>query len=256
MTRMRAGAVALLLTAGTGLAITGATGSVSAASKPVSTSTPAPVVAPVSPAESFVDRAYEDLLNRPADPGGKAYWIGQVNGGMPHANVAAALAQTSDYRNVIVERGYLQTLGRDADTGGLAFWVGYLAHGGNVDQLTGALEGSSERTNQFGANYDAYVKDAYQNLLGRPADPAGEAYWDGRLAAGDPMWHVAASLSHSYEWYQNRIVYDFVFYHAGYPDAQGTSFWAHAMQGGMPEWRIVAAIVGSPSYASWAATHP
>lgn len=254
MTRLRAGAVALLLTAGTGLAITGATGSVSAAS-PAPTA-PAPVAAPVSPAQSFVDRAYEDILNRPADPGGEAYWVGQVNKGVPHANVAAALTQTPDYRNVIVERAYLQSLGRDADPGGQAFWVGYLVHGGNVDQLTGALVGSSEFTSQFGANYDAFVKAAYENLLGRPADPAGESYWDGRLAAGDPMWHVAASLSHSYEWYQNRIVYDFVFYHAGFPDPQGLAFWAHAMQGGMPEWRIVASIVGSPQYAAWASTHP
>jgi hypothetical protein len=254
MTPMRAGAAALLLTAGTGLAIRGAMGSVSAASKPAPA--PAPVAAPVSPAQSFVDRAYADILNRPADLAGEAYWVGQVNAGVSHAKIAATFAQTDQYRNVIVERAYLQTLGRDADPGGQAYWAGYLAHGGNVNQLTGALVGSPEFAGQFGTNYDAYVRAAYQTLLGRPADAAGEAYWVGRLSAGDPVWHVAGSIAHGYEWYANRIVYDYVFYHVGYPDAPGLSYWAHAMQGGVPEWSIVAGLVGTDNYAAWAATHP
>jgi hypothetical protein len=256
MTRMRAGAVALLLTAGTGLAVHGAMGPASAASKPAPTAVPAPVVTPVSPAESFVGRAYADLTNRPADPAGKAYWVQQVNQGMPHASVAGAFAQTNDYRSVVVDRAYLQTLGRNADPAGMQFWTGYLATGGNVDRLTGSLVGSAEYASQFGANYDAFVKSAYRSLLGRDPEQAGEAFWDARLAAGDPIWHVAASLTSSYEWYQNRIVYDYVFYHAGFPDAPGLSFWAHSMQSGMPEWHIVAGIVGSDAYAAWASTHP
>src|ERR1700751_1706608 len=99
MTPMRAGAAALLLTAGTGLAISGAMGSVSAASKPAPA--PAPVAAPVSPAQSFVDRAYADILNRPADLAGEAYWVGQVNAGVSHTKIAATFAQTDQYRNVI-----------------------------------------------------------------------------------------------------------------------------------------------------------
>src|SRR5437879_5479573 len=104
MTRMRAGAVALLLTAGTAAAVNGvmSSASASAASKPAPTSAPV-VTAPLSPAEAFVTHAYFDLVNAPADPGGKAYWIGQVNSGMPHANVAAVLAQTSGHYQLLVQ---------------------------------------------------------------------------------------------------------------------------------------------------------
>jgi hypothetical protein len=257
MNRMRAGAVALLLTAGTGLALTGVMGSASAATTPApGTTTPPPAAAPVSPTEAFVGRAYEDLMTRPADPTGKAYWVQQINQGMTHAAMAATLAQTDIYRNVVVERAYLQTLGRNPDPGGLQYWTGYLAKGGNVDQLTGNLVGSTEYASQFGANYDAFVKATYNTLLGRNPDPAGEAFWVGRLASGIPMWNVAASVSHVSEWYQNRVYYDYVFYHVGFPDAQGLSFWAHSMQSGMPEWKIVAGLIGSNAYATWAQTHP
>jgi hypothetical protein len=253
---MRAGAIALLITAGTGLAVHGAMGPASAASKPAPTAAPAPVVTtPVSPAESFVGRAYADLMGRPADPGGKAFWVQQINQGLPHASVAGALTQTDNYRQALVERAYLQTLGRNADPGGKQFWTGFLAKGGRVDQMIGSFVGTSDYASQFGGNYDALVQAMYKNLLGRTAEPAGVAFWSGRLAAGDPSWHVAASVTNSYEWYQNRVVYDYVLYHVGFPDAGGLSFWAHSMQSGMPEWKIVAGIVGSDTYAAFASTH-
>ncbi len=254
MNRMRAGAAALLLTAGTGLALTGMMSSASAASTPAPA--PAPVATPVSPAESFVNHAYYDLMNHPADAGGKAYWVGQVNAGKSHTSVASSMLSTLDYRNRVVADAYLGTLGRYPEPSGQQYWAGYLASGGHTEQLTGALVGSLEYSSRFGMNFDAYVKAAYQTLLGRPADAAGEAFWVGRLSAGDPMWHVAASLSHSYEWYQNEVVFDFVHYHVGYPDAPGLSFWAHSLQSGMPESTLVATLVGTPTYATWATTHP
>jgi hypothetical protein len=255
MTRIRAGAVALLLTAGTGLAVHGAMGPASAASAPAPTAVPAPVVTPVSPAESFVGRAYADLMGRPADPAGKAFWVQQVNQGMPHASVAGSFTQTDSYRHGVVDRAYIQTLGHNADPGGMQYWTGFLAKGGRVDQMTGSLVGTADYASQFGVNHDALVQAMYKDLLGRPAEPAGLAFWDARLAAGDPSWHVAASLTNSYEWYQNRVVYDYVLYHVGFPDAAGLSFWAHSMQSGMPETRIVAGIVGSDTYAAFASTH-
>lgn len=255
MIRMRAGAAALLLTAGTGLALTGVASSVSAASTPAPAPAPAPAV---SPAQAFVDRAYADLLDEApsSDPTGVAYWVSQVNGGEPHANVAGVLAQTAAYRNLVVENGYLQVLGRDADPSGLAYWTNYLAHGGNVDQMTGSLAGSLEYTSNYGTNYDAFVKAVYQTLLGHAPDAAGESYWDAQLAAGNPMWHVAASISHSPEWYQNRVTYDYVYYHVGMPDAGGLGFWANQLQHGTPEWRLVATLVGTPNYAAFATANP
>ncbi|HEY2706339.1 MAG TPA: DUF4214 domain-containing protein [Candidatus Dormibacteraeota bacterium] len=246
---MRAGAVALLLTAGTGLA--GLMSSASAAVTP-----PAPVVTSVSPAESFVSHAYYDLINHPADAAGKAYWVGQVNAGKSHAMVAAAMINTDAYRQRVVADAYLATIGRYPDAPGMQYWTGRLAAGVGLEQLTGSLAGSPEYAAGFGTNYDAYVRAIYQTLLGRLPEPAGQAFWVGRLATGIPMWNVAASISHTAEWYGNEAIFDFVHYHNGFPDGPGLSYWTHALQTGTNDSTVVAALVGSPAYAAWAATHP
>ena len=209
----------------------------------------------MSPATSFVIHAYDDLVNRPADTSGLAYWVGQVNAGVPHTTVAANLANTSDYRNLIVTNAYMDVLRREPDAGGLTYWMSYLAKGGGVEQLTGALVGSSEYTSMFGTQYDAFVKAAYMTILQRTPDAGGEAYWVGRLGAGAPMWNVAASISHTPEWYSNRVTFDYAHYHIGSPDQGGLLYWAGRMQHGMPESQLAASLVGSGAYATWAAAH-
>src|ERR1700741_640332 len=125
MTRIRASAIALLLTAGAGVAMTGAMGSASAPPKPAPQAPP-PVAAPVAPAQAFVQRAYDDLLGHTADAAGEAYWVQRLNAGLPHAYVAGTLTVTDDYRSQVVQRAYLSILGHNADPGGLQFWIGWM----------------------------------------------------------------------------------------------------------------------------------
>lgn len=254
MSRMRAGAVALLLTAGTGLVLTGTAGTVAAASSSPKVTAP---VTTTSAAQAFVDRAYADLLDvaPDEDPTGIAYWVTQVNAGMSHAAVASALMQSAVYRDGIVNAAYQACLGRAADPGGLAYWANYLAKGGSVAQLTGSLVGSTEYTSEFGTQYGPFVQAAYQTLLGRPTDAAGLSYWVAQLSSGNPMWHVAASLSHSNEWFSNRVSNDFIHYHVAGTTAQIASD-AIAMEHGTPEYQVIAGIVGSTAYQTFATTNP
>ena len=252
MTPMRAGAVALLLTAGTAAAVNGVMGSASAASNPAPN--PAPVVAPMSPAQAFVTHAYFDLVNAPADPGGEAYWVGRVNSGVPHANVAAVLAQTDSHYQLLVQQAFAQIFNHTPDPSSVPFWTNYVRVNGYA-QLSAALIGTPEFTSPYVGGIDAFVKQVYRLLLGRDADPAGEAFWVGRLSSGDPMWHVAASVAHTPEWARDRVTYDYVVYHVGYPDQGGLDFWASRLMSGMPEWQMVAGLVGSNAYQTWAQAH-
>jgi hypothetical protein len=66
------------------------------------------------------------------------------------------------------------------------------------------------------------VQNAYLFHLGRYADPpglnfwvnyihdGGRTYWDGRLDAGMPAWHVAASVVKSYEAMSDGVVDDYL----------------------------------------------
>ena len=245
--------MALLLTAGTAAAVNGVMSSASAASKPVPTSAPV-VTAPLSPAEAFVTHAYFDLVNAPADPGGKAYWIGQVNSGMPHAYVAAVLAQTSGHYQLLVQQAFASIFQHTPDPSSVPFWTNYVKANGYA-QLSAALIGTPEFTSPYAGGYDAFVKQVYRLLLGRDADAGGEAFWVGRLSSVDPMWHVAASMAHTLEWAQDRVTYDYIVSHVGYPDIPGRDFWAGRLMAGMPEWQMIAALVGSNGYQTWAQAH-
>jgi len=69
------------------------------------------------------------------------------------------------------------------------------------------------------------------------------------------MWHVAASVAHTPEWARDRVTFDYVVSHVGYPDQGGLDFWSGRLMAGMPEWQMLAALVGSPAYQTWAQAH-
>src|SRR5438309_5423195 len=86
--------------------------------------------------ERYVAQVYQDLLLRPVDLGGLAFWSGQLDAHMPQATVARSLAHSAEYYATnIVRPAYLQFLGRPADADGLSFWVGQLQGGVTDEQL-------------------------------------------------------------------------------------------------------------------------
>jgi hypothetical protein len=72
--------------------------------------------------------------------------------------------------------GYQQLLGRAADDDGLDFHLSRLTAGGDASRyaFTYAMLFSVEGSGQE-------VERAYAGLLGRPADPTGDAYWTAHL---------------------------------------------------------------------------
>lgn len=99
-----------------------------------------------------------------------------------------------------VVRLYRTALGREPDQDGLNFWTARLEHGGRLSDLGVGFLGSPEFQARFGDPDDAgYVDRLYQNVLGRAADAAGQAYWTQRLQAGASRQDVLAGFSDSAE---------------------------------------------------------
>ncbi len=152
----------------------------------------------------FVTRLYENGLSRAPDPGGLAFWVGQLTSGqMSEAQVAAGISQSSeaisDSRPALasgiwvpnqdaeeVARLYYSALGREPDRGGLEYWTSLLQNGtDSLNQIAGDLLGSCEFLAKYGtlSNVD-FVKQMYENALQRAPDPAGGTYWVGELQSG------------------------------------------------------------------------
>lgn len=97
---------------------------------------------------------------------------------------------------------YLALFGRPADAPGFAYWKAAL-DAGNIDLAT--LIKHFTNTREFADRADfaesnaAFVVEAYTLILGRDADPAGQSFYEGVLAAGLSREKVLEDLLKSAE---------------------------------------------------------
>ena len=98
-------------------------------------------------------------------------------------------------------RLYQAAFARTPDKAGLSFWVDRLDDGASVSDVARGFVSSAEFRAAYGANPTAeqYVARFYQNVLSRPGEAAGVAYWSGELARGVPVADVLLSFSESAE---------------------------------------------------------
>lgn len=75
-------------------------------------------------------------------------------------------------------RLYEAAFARGPDSGGLAFWENALQTGVGLPAVADAFVASPEFQQRYGAlDTQQFVDRLYLNVLGREADPAGEAFW-------------------------------------------------------------------------------
>src|SRR6185436_4616992 len=85
----------------------------------------------------FVDLVYQNVLGRPPDAGGRAYWKGQLDASkMTRGQVMLGFSESPEYRSasesmVYVTMMYFGMLRRAPDQAGFDYWVGY-RNGGNT----------------------------------------------------------------------------------------------------------------------------
>lgn len=99
-----------------------------------------------------------------------------------------------------VVRLYLATFDRTPDDAGLSYWVDLYRRGKPLTTLAEHFMTSEEWKRNVGSPDDAtFVDRLYRNVLGRPADPEGSAYWQGELRRGYPRAALVVSFSESSE---------------------------------------------------------
>jgi hypothetical protein len=101
---------------------------------------------------------------------------------------------------------------------------------------------------QAGAN-PRFVDQLYQDLLGREADPAGLAFWQGQLDQGHlTRAQVAAGIESSTEYLTNVVQKAFQQFLHRAGDQAGVTAWVNFLQAGHTIEQMEAGIVGSPEY--------
>lgn len=201
------------------------------------------------PAEAFVDRAYRDFLHRAPDPGGMAYWTGQVLAGLSHEGLARLFAGQPEYVASLVDGFYWRTLRRPADPAGLAYWSGLIRDGTLTEaQVAAALYASDEYFQSTGGTLSGWVDALYQTLLGRTADASGRDYWV--AVAGGPAGRVgvAYAIYQSLESRWARVDGRYLSLLGRVADPGGRDFWS-AVVGREGDLALAAHLAGSVEYA-------
>jgi uncharacterized protein (TIGR03118 family) len=199
--------------------------------------------------ERFVDQVFQDLLNRQAEPGGLAFWAGQLDQGVTRAQVVAGIEASTEYRTILVQKAYTQFLHRTADAAGLAFWVGVLQQGGTIEQVDAGLVGSPEymRVRGGGTN-DGFLTALFQDALNRTVDTTGHDAFAAQLAGGTTTTQVATQVFASTEYRQDlsQSFYQRFLHRAA--DTPGLNFWVGALQQGQRDEQVVAGVLGSVEF--------
>ncbi len=92
-----------------------------------------------------VEALYRGILNRAADPGGKAYYTGLLASGKATlGSVAYDLAYSDEALRLVVTRLYAEVLERSPDSGGLAYWTRQLRSGYRQELISFSMTQSPE----------------------------------------------------------------------------------------------------------------
>ena len=149
---------------------------------------------------SFVHRVTRDLMFRFASPG----TITTVAADLTDATttrpkVVADLMDSDEYRGLDVDRIFTRYLDRKVDPAGLTYWSNSIKNGKALWRFRAQLFGSNEYFTKAGATNADYLDQVYADVLGRPIDPSGKAYWTNKLNKGADRGSVALQFINSTE---------------------------------------------------------
>ena len=103
---------------------------------------------------------------------------------------------------------YSGLLFRPIDGNGYRYWTNTAVQGASAPSIGAAFQGSAEYANGAGKlGNAAYVDAIYQQMLHRPADAAGAAYWTQRLTSGaQTRAGMVVAVEHSAEYTATQLV--------------------------------------------------
>lgn len=144
-----------------------------------------------------VDGIYQAALDRDADAGGRAFWVGQLRRGVSVNRVGAQVFGSTEFldRNGgtlpgFVDALYSRILGRAPSQLDRDFWVGEAERRGRPKVAEGFYASVESRGQR--------VDSLFTQVLGRAADAGGRSFWVGQLARVNDV-RLAVQLASSAE---------------------------------------------------------
>lgn len=183
---------------------------------------------------SYVERIYQAMLGRGADPTGKASWVNKMNQGASPLFIVKGFCDSKEFKNLckkygmstgsitlteardqnyqitgFVYRCYKMALQRTPDTDGLNNWCRQLLKKAETpENVAYGFVFSPEAMKKYPSN-EAFVEMLYRLCLGRGSDPTGRNTWVNTLNSGTSRYSVFLGFTHSNEF--NGIIRSYGF---------------------------------------------
>lgn len=214
---------------------------------PVATASVAPTCPVVPTEERFVHAAYFDILDRLSDDGGEAFFADRLRAGAARASVPRSLTGSREYRNLVIDQLHRTYLERPAGAGEKILYGALLR---NDQRLT--VESSILATGEYytsaGGTDGGFVDALYADVLARPADAGGRAFYLARLAGGQSHTQVARALLASTEGRGARVRSLYLEYLRRPADTAGLAYWTDRISSGTSVESFIVSLVASSEY--------
>jgi hypothetical protein len=206
----------------------------------------------------FVMQQYRDFLNREGDAGGIGFWTGEIDAGRQSRTTMVEQFLTSgEFAQTVapIVRLYFATYQRLPDSGGLKYWAGELQRGVAFNTIAETFATAPEFVARYGSlSGAAFVERLYQNILGRPGEADGVAFWTGELASGRITRGVLlAQFASSNEYVAGTqsdvaVVMTYVALLARAPEQSGFDFWVAEVDRGRSIRDLIGAFLAASEY--------
>ncbi|MGH7194762.1 MAG: DUF4214 domain-containing protein, partial [Candidatus Saccharimonadales bacterium] len=152
-----------------------------------------------------------------------------------------------EHTTAAISAAYQKLLHRAADQPGLDYWTTRLASGLTDGNLLAGIAASPEYMNRAGS-VSSWIDNAYQDLLGRPADPAGQSYWLAQMTSGLSHYDVASRLLAGGEGQLAQIANAYSQYLSRSADSGALSYWSGKLEHGGSLNDVVAGLTASQEF--------
>ncbi|GEM_PF-332018 len=202
--------------------------------------------------EAAALRLYQGILGRDADATGAKDFTALVNEGTSLTDIANQFLNSAEFAGAAsaqdINELYQAILGRAADEEGTTAWQAVLANGGNLNDVAAGIALSNEAIQLDQSNGD-FVRELYENVLGREVEQEGLDAWVSQLFNGTSRAEVAAGIVGSAEAAQksNSDFIDSLYQSAlgREADATGKAAWEAVLENGGTHADVALGIVGS-----------
>ncbi len=194
--------------------------------------------------QQLVTQIYTELLQRPVDPAGLAYWSGLLNSGFTAQQVVSDIEASAEFRTDLLNSVYEKLLNRAVDGASVAGWLQFL-NNNSVEQLEATIAGSAEFYADAGSTSSGFLNLLYRDLLDRGVDVSGQGFFSAELNAGVSRYTVALQILNSPEFQRDVVESDFTNFLHRLADPGGLNYFATLLANGTSNQTVVADIIAS-----------